>query len=69
MPDIIVYTLTDCPTCIKLKRAWKRDGVMFEERPVNKSQVWMDEALDLADTVPIILKDGKVELGFQGEEG
>jgi glutaredoxin len=69
MADIIVYTLTDCPTCIKLKRAWKRDGVNFEERAVDKSQVWMDEALDLADMVPIIWRNGEVELGFKGEEG
>ena len=69
MADIIVYTLTDCPTCIKLKRAWKRDGVIYEERAVDKSQVWMDEALGLADMVPIVLRGGRVELGFQGEEG
>lgn len=69
MPGIVLYTLTTCPTCIRLKEAWSAEGVKYEERPVDKNQKWLNEALKLSDTVPIILRDGKVEIGFQGELG
>ncbi|GBD11126.1 hypothetical protein HRbin23_00777 [bacterium HR23] len=66
----IVYTLPDCPTCLKLKLAWRRRGQPFEERMVSQRQDWLNEALALADTVPIIVwPDGRVEVGFEGEEG
>ncbi|GEM_PF-4374387 len=32
-------------------------------------QEWLDEARKYADVVPIILRDGKVEVGFEGERG
>ncbi len=69
MPGILLYTLTTCPTCIRLKEAWAAEGIKYEERPVDKNQKWLNEALKLSDTVPIILRDGKVEIGFQGELG
>ncbi|MBI4337992.1 MAG: glutaredoxin family protein [Chloroflexi bacterium] len=66
----IVYTLTTCPTCIKLKRAWRRQGVAYEERPVDADQGWLDEALRYGDAVPIVVwPDGRVEHGFEGEAG
>ncbi len=71
MADIpIVYTLTVCPDCDALRAAWKREGVEYEERRVDQSQDTLDEALDYADTVPIIVHpDGKVEVGFKGMTG
>ena len=71
MADIpIVYTLTVCPACDALRSAWKRDGIEYEERRVDQSQDTLDEALDYADTVPIIVHpDGKVEVGFKGMTG
>jgi glutaredoxin len=70
MNQPIVYTLSTCPTCEKLRRAWKQQGIAFEERPVNQRQAWLDEALRHADTVPIVVHpDGRVEVGFQGETG
>mgnify|MGYP005856581325 CR=1 FL=1 len=66
----VVYTLTTCPTCVKLKRAWKAQGREFEERAVDGNQKWLTEALQYADTVPIILyPQGRVEVGFEGEIG
>ena len=71
MADIpIVYTLTVWPACDALRAAWKREGIEYEERRVDQSQDTLDEALDYADTVPIIVHpDGKVEVGFKGMTG
>ena len=69
MPGIIVYTLTTCPTCQKLREAWAKEGIKYEERPVDENQKWLDEALKLGDAVPIIVKNNQVEIGFQGEHG
>ena len=71
MADIpVVYTLTVGPACDALRAAWKRQGVEYEERRVDQSQDTLDEALDLADTVPIIVyPDGKVQVGFEGMTG
>ena len=66
----VVYTLSSCPTCDKLRRTWKRRGIVYEERGVDHNQKALDEALLLGDRVPIIVyPDGRVEIGFEGEEG
>jgi len=66
----IVYTLTACPTCDKLRAAWHRQRIQYEERQVDQSQETLDEALNYADTVPIIVyPDGRVVIGFNGETG
>ncbi|MBI4200009.1 MAG: hypothetical protein HY535_06020 [Chloroflexi bacterium] len=66
----VVYTLTSCPTCELLREEWGRLGIHFEERRVDESQQWLDEALKYSDAVPIIVyPDGKVQVGFGGEVG
>lgn len=66
----IVYTLSNCPTCEDLRADWTRRGIAFEERTVDQSQAWLDEALKYDDTVPIIIyEDGRIEIGFAGEIG
>ena len=71
MADVpVVYTLTVCPACDALRGAWDRQGITYEERRVDRSQETLDEALDYADTVPIIIyPDGRVEIGFEGHTG
>ena len=71
MADIpIVYTLTVCPACDRLRNAWRSQGIQYEERRVDQSQETLDEALDYGDTVPIIIyPDGRVEIGFEGHTG
>ena len=69
MAGIVVYTLSSCPTCIKLKESWVQQEIEFEERPVDENQGWLDEARQLADVVPIIVSDEGVRVGFEGEEG
>jgi len=71
MADIpVVYTLTVCPACDKLRSAWGRQGIKYDERRVDQSQDTLDEALLYGDSVPIIVyPDGKVEIGFEGSVG
>ena len=66
----IVYTLTACQACDQLRKVWGSKGIKYEERRVDQSQDTLDEALDYADTVPIIIyPDGRVEVGFEGQTG
>ena len=71
MSDIpVVYTLTVCPACDKLRDTWGKEGVQYDERRVDQSQDTLDEALIYGDSVPIIVyPDGKVEIGFEGIVG
>jgi len=71
MADIpVVYTLTACPACDKLRRTWRRRKIVYEERRVDQSQETLDEALLYGDRVPIIVyPDGRVEIGFEGARG
>ncbi len=60
-----VYTLSTCPACNRLKEDWAGQGIEFEERQVDVSQAWLDEALKYGDRVPIIIhEDGRVEVGY-----
>jgi glutaredoxin len=65
----ILYTLRGCPTCEKAKRGLSQRGVEFEERLVDDNPVWRKEAVALAATVPILVADGRVEVGWEGEAG
>ncbi len=61
----IVYTVSTCPACLKLKKDWSSQGIEFDERQVDKNQASLDEALEYGDMVPIIVhQDGRVEVGY-----
>lgn len=69
MDTAILYTLRGCPTCEKAKRGLSERGVQFEERLVDDNAAWWKEAVALAATVPILVQDGRVEVGWEGEAG
>ena len=69
MEKAILYTLRDCPTCEKARKGLSRRGVSFEERVVDDNPTWWKEAVALAATVPILVSDGRVEVGWEGEAG
>lgn len=65
MSKPIIYTVSTCPASLKLKKDWTEQGKDYEERQVDQSQIYLDEALKYADMVPIILyPDGRVEVGY-----
>jgi len=70
MSTVIVYTLSNCPTCDRARAGLAERGVEFEERRVDENEEWWEEALKYAFTVPIIISDeGDVEIGWEGEHG
>jgi len=70
MPDkLIIYTTPNCSACDRALADLTADGVDFEERNVMKNKQFYDEALKYAITVPIILREGKVEYGWKGNIG
>jgi glutaredoxin len=66
---LIIYTTPNCSACDRALADLTADGADFEERNVMKSKQFYDEALKYAITVPIILREGKVEYGWKGNIG
>jgi glutaredoxin len=66
---LIIYTTPNCSACDRAIADMTADGTDFEERNVMKEKQWYDEALKYAISVPIILRDGKVEYGWKGNLG
>jgi glutaredoxin len=70
MATTIVYTVSSCPACAKLREDWTKEGRKFEERQVDKRQPWLDEALKYGDMVPIVVyENGRIEIGYQNMIG
>ena len=66
----IIYTVSTCPASLKLKEDWTEQGRVFEERQIDQSQKWLDEALKYGDMVPIIVYgNGRVRIGYQNMIG
>jgi glutaredoxin len=69
---LLMYSMSDCPVCIKAKRQLRADGVAFTERQVDEEEIWQEEVTRLTqqNTVPVFVHaDGRVEIGFEGEKG
>jgi len=66
---LIIYTTPNCSACDQALADLTAQGVDFEERNVMKSKKWYDEVLKYSITVPVILRDGKVEYGWKGNIG
>jgi glutaredoxin len=69
MDKAILYTLRGCPTCEKAKHDLSQRGVQFEERMVDDNPAWWKEAVALAATVPILVLEDQVKVGWEGETG
>jgi len=66
----VVYTIRGCDACVKLLRKWDAEGLKYEERRVELSQAFLDQARTYGDVVPIVVwPDGRVEQGFEGSLG
>ena len=66
---IILYTTPGCDVCDNARSDLKAAKVDFEERNVMKNKGWFDEALRYAVSVPILVQNGRAEVGWKGAVG
>ena len=66
---IILYTTPNCSACDQARADLTADGADFEERSVMARQEWFDEVLQYSISVPVLLRNGKVEVGWKGDLG
>jgi glutaredoxin len=61
-PDVIIYTMHDCPFCQKAKDILKEMNVKFEERNVSESIKWRQQLLKETndDKLPTVVVNGNV---------
>jgi glutaredoxin len=69
MADLIIYTVPTCNTCARAVRDLTAEGVEFEERDIRQNEQWFEEASKLSISVPILVRDGRVEIGWKGDFG
>jgi glutaredoxin len=70
--QLVMYSLQDCPTCVKVRR-------ILDDRNMDVNEIFIDddEALQRhvltisgQNTAPVFVHpDGRVEVGFEGETG
>lgn len=65
----ILYTTPNCHVCDRARADLTADGVDFEERDVMKQKAWFREVLRYAISVPVLLQDGKAQVGWKGAHG
>lgn len=68
---LVMYSMTECPTCDRARRELAEQGIAYEERLVDGNAQWQQDVvrLTLQRTVPVFVKDGKVVVGYHGERG
>ncbi|MHB9053418.1 MAG: Uxx-star family glutaredoxin-like (seleno)protein [Thermoleophilia bacterium] len=69
MPDeIIIYTKPGCPYCAAAKEDFKEKGIEYTEYDVKSDPAIREKAIALAGlaAVPVIVRNGKVTVGFGG---
>ncbi|MDH4223168.1 MAG: glutaredoxin family protein [candidate division Zixibacteria bacterium] len=65
---VTIYIKEGCPFCKALKEDLDKKGVKYEEINVIKNPEYQEMVIKLAKkrAVPVMLKDGKVTVGFGG---
>ena len=66
---LILYTTPGCDVCDRARDDLTSEGADFEERDVMKDKAWFDEVLKYSITVPVLIRDGKAEVGWKGSFG
>lgn len=66
---LILYTTPGCDVCDRARADLTADGADFEERDVMKDKAWFDEVLRYSISVPVVIRDGKAEVGWKGALG
>ncbi|MCP4703542.1 MAG: NrdH-redoxin [candidate division Zixibacteria bacterium] len=69
MSEVTIYTKQGCPYCAAAKEHYTKEGIAFTEIDVFDVPGAKEEAIKIAGgkaLVPVIVKDGAVEVGFGG---
>jgi glutaredoxin len=69
---LVMYTLQDCPMCVKVRGILKARRVDVEEIYIDDDDGLQKHVLDISrqNTVPVFVHPGgRVEVGFEGETG
>jgi len=69
MKKLMIYTKVGCPYCAAAKKHYAEQGIEFDEIDVNNTPGAREKALALTggqNTVPIIVGDGPLKIGFGG---
>jgi glutaredoxin len=69
MSKLIIYTIPGCGTCARAVKELTNEGAVFEERNIQTNDEWYEEAARLSISVPVVIRDGKVEIGWKGDLG
>jgi glutaredoxin 3 len=66
MPNVIVYSTSECPWCVKVKDFLKLNNVVFEERNAELNPVFAEEVFKKSGgyAVPVTDIDGTIIIGF-----
>lgn len=68
----IVYIKPRCPYCADARRHLRTSGEAFEERDATADETWRSELMSYTDgagTVPTIVRDAEVQVGFPPGHG
>ncbi|HWC30174.1 MAG TPA: glutaredoxin domain-containing protein [Dehalococcoidia bacterium] len=67
--QLILYTTPGCDVCDRARSDLRAEGTPFEERDVMKDKAWFNEVLKYSISVPVVIRDGKAEVGWKGALG
>lgn len=65
-----VYSIPDCPWCIKVKKYLNSKSIDFEDINVQEDVAGKEEMISLTNqsSVPVINIDGNIVIGFEKEK-
>lgn len=69
MSEVTIYTKEGCPYCAAAKKHYTDKGIPFTEIDIYDTPGAKDKALELTRgqrIVPVIVENGKVQVGFGG---
>jgi len=69
MAELIIYTQRGCGTCVRAIQDLDAEGVDYEERSLDDDPRWLEEVSKISLSVPVVLRDGKIEVGWNGDHG
>ncbi len=70
MPQsVIIYTRRDSTRSEAVRKQYRKKNVVFEERAIEKNRQWAEDAFSLSGQpgLPVIVEDGRVLIGLNGE--